>query len=83
MPDTNSGRGLGPTPPTAEAAAQEYFHNRASAGNYAPRPPIERWRADQRERFEAELVRLAEKQAADRDERRRQIDAAPLLRLAP
>jgi hypothetical protein len=47
-----------PTPSTPEDAAAEYFVNRKLAGNWAPRPPIERWRADQRERFEAELRRL-------------------------
>lgn len=43
---------------TAEAAASEFFHNRATMGSYALRPPIHRWSADQRERFEAELERL-------------------------
>jgi hypothetical protein len=39
------------------AAAAEYFNNRQFMGNYAPRPPIEKWRADQRESFERELAR--------------------------
>lgn len=47
-----------PTPATAEDAAFDYYMNRVGAGNFAPRPPIERWRADQRERFEKELERL-------------------------
>jgi hypothetical protein len=47
-----------PTPATAEDAAQEYFVNRRLAGDWAPRPPIERWHRDQRELFEAELERL-------------------------
>jgi len=50
---------------SAEAAALEYFHTRASAGVYAPRPPIERWSPAQRERFEAELARLERKMAED------------------
>lgn len=28
---------------TAEAAAEEYFFNRVFSGNWAPKPPIERW----------------------------------------
>lgn len=52
------GDGRAPTPNSAEAAAFEYFHNRASLGNYAPRPTIQKWRADDRERFLAELRRL-------------------------
>jgi hypothetical protein len=54
------GRGDGPAPSAsiAEHAAQEYFVNRRLAGNYARRPPVERWRADLRERFERELERL-------------------------
>ncbi|HYJ60442.1 MAG TPA: hypothetical protein VE032_03140 [Actinomycetota bacterium] len=55
---TDIGYGRAPSPPTAEAAALEYWSNRISFGSFAPRPPIERWRPDQRERFEAELRRL-------------------------
>jgi hypothetical protein len=44
--------------PTAEDAAFEYFVNRRLCGAFAPRPPVERWSPDQRERFEAELERL-------------------------
>ena len=47
-----------PTPSTAEDAAFEYFMNRVSTGNFAPRPPIERWRPEERERFSIELARL-------------------------
>jgi hypothetical protein len=47
-----------PTPSTPEDAAFEYFVNRGLAGNFAPKPPIQRLRADHRERFTAELERL-------------------------
>jgi hypothetical protein len=49
---------LSTSPPTIEDAAFEYFVNRKIAGMFASRPPIERWRPDQPERFEAELARL-------------------------
>jgi hypothetical protein len=49
---------------TAESVAFEYFVNRTTAGGYAPRPPIEQWSADQRERFLAELRRLDDERAA-------------------
>jgi hypothetical protein len=52
------GNGPAPSPATAEDAAREYHVNRKLAGGFAPRPPVERWRPDQRERFEAELRRL-------------------------
>jgi hypothetical protein len=58
-----------PTPLTAEDCALEYFITRRLSGAFAPRPPIERWRADQRERFEAELQRLE-------DERLQQLEDA-------
>jgi hypothetical protein len=41
-----------PTPATAKDAALEYHLNHRLAVDFAPKPPIERWRADQRERFE-------------------------------
>lgn len=47
-----------PSPSSPEHAAREYHQNRVMAGDFAPRPPVERWRADQRERFEQELARL-------------------------
>jgi hypothetical protein len=47
-----------PTPATPEATAFEYFTGRVSGGVFTPRPPIERWRPDLQERFEAELRRL-------------------------
>jgi hypothetical protein len=53
-----SGNGPAPSAATAEDAALEYHVNRRLAGDWAPRPPIERWRPDQRERFLAELRRL-------------------------
>jgi hypothetical protein len=43
---------------TAEGAAEEYFHNRVTLGDWTPKPPIHRWAKDQRERFEKELARL-------------------------
>lgn len=55
--NAESGR---PSPSSPEHAAHEYHVNRRMAGDFAPRPPVERWRADQRERFEAELARLEE-----------------------
>jgi hypothetical protein len=62
------GRASGsPTPAKAEDAAQEYFINRAFAGNYAARPNVSRWRADQRERFEKELERLEAQNRSDRE----------------
>jgi hypothetical protein len=39
---------------------------------FAPRPPIQRWRPDQRERFERELVRLEDERTRQRDERTQQ-----------
>lgn len=50
-----------PSPSSPEHAAHEYHVNRRIAGDFAPRPPVERWRADQRDRFEAELARLEAK----------------------
>jgi hypothetical protein len=47
-----------PGPSSPEHAAAEYFHNRASMGSYALKPPVHRWNKDQRERFEEELERL-------------------------
>jgi hypothetical protein len=52
----------------------EYFTNRVFMGMFTPRPPVERWRADQRDRFLAELARLE-------DERRRQRSEAVDARL--
>jgi hypothetical protein len=60
-----------PTPLTAEDCALEYFITRRLSGAFAPRPPIERWRADQRERFEAELERLQQLEDARQDLLRR------------
>jgi uncharacterized membrane protein YgcG len=53
-----SGDGRAPSYSSAEHAAMEYFQTRASAGVHALKPPVERWSADQRERFEKELARL-------------------------
>jgi hypothetical protein len=50
---------------TAEHAAEEYHFNRKFMGDWTPKPPIQRWRPDQRKRFEAELKRLEKK---DRDD---------------
>lgn len=50
--------GPAPTPRTAEDAAAEYFFNRVMGGNFAVRPPVERWRRQDRDRFNAELARL-------------------------
>ena len=61
--------GAAPQPNTAEDAAFEYFVNFRFAGAWAPRPPIHRWREDQRKRFLAELGRLE-------DERVRQAEDA-------
>jgi hypothetical protein len=74
---TNIGPGGGraPSPPTAEAAALEYFHTRASAGVYAPRLPVERWRPEQRKRFEDELDRLERKWEQDHQDRLAQLEA--------
>jgi hypothetical protein len=47
-----------PAPSTVEDMAAEYHVNRRLAGNWAPRPPIETWPPEARERFEAELERL-------------------------
>ena len=54
--------GVSPSAATAEDAAQEYFYNRGFVGMFAPRPPVERWRPAERERFEAELARLEDAQ---------------------
>jgi hypothetical protein len=56
-----------PSPSTAEDAALEYFINRSIAGDWTPRPRVEGWRPDQRERFEAELARLEAQRQADMD----------------
>jgi ribosome biogenesis SPOUT family RNA methylase Rps3 len=61
--------GHAPSAATPEDAASEYFINRMFMGDHAPRPPVERWREDQREPFLAELQRLE-------DERRRQLAEA-------
>jgi hypothetical protein len=37
-------------------------------GAFAPRPPIQRWRPDDREKFEAELARLEAKNRADAED---------------
>ena len=50
------------TPTTAEDSAAELFTNRVFMGMFAPRPPVKRWRSDQRERFEREVARLEEAQ---------------------
>ena len=47
-----------PSANSPEAAAQEFFTNRQLMGDFTPRPAIERWIQDQRERFEAEMRRL-------------------------
>jgi hypothetical protein len=47
-----------PTPATAEDAAFEYHVNRRIMGDWTPRPPIERWRPLEREKFLTELERL-------------------------
>ena len=60
------------SPSTAEDEAAEYFFNRVFMGMFAPRPPVERWRPDQRERFERELARLEDERTRQRDERTRQ-----------
>ena len=44
-----TGDGRAPSASTAEDAAMEYFVNRVLAGDFAPKPPIERWSPDQRE----------------------------------
>jgi hypothetical protein len=54
-----------PSSPTAEAAAFEFHVGRKVFGDWASKPPINRWRPDQRKRFEAELKRL---EAKDRDD---------------
>jgi hypothetical protein len=51
MVKIGTGDGPAPSASTAEDAAFESFHNRATSGDWTPRPPIQRWRADQRERF--------------------------------
>jgi hypothetical protein len=55
---------------TAEDSALEFFTNRVFIGNRPPRPPIERWRPDQRERFERELERLENERLRQREEAR-------------
>jgi hypothetical protein len=60
--------GLAPSPATAEAAAEEFFINRQFLGVWAPRPRTERWRPDQRERFERELARLEAKGRSDTED---------------
>ena len=57
--------GPAPGPGTAEDAALEYFHERATAGVWAPMPLIHRWSAGDRERFIAELKRLDEQRERD------------------
>ena len=47
-----------PSPSSPEHAAEEFYVNRSTAGDYASKPSIEKWLPDQRERFEAELARL-------------------------
>jgi hypothetical protein len=69
--DTND-IGSGPVPPprTAEDAARQHFYERITLGNWAPGFPIERWRPDQRERFERELERLENERLRQREEAR-------------
>ena len=43
----------------------EYFVNRRLAGAFAPKPPIERWRPAEREKFLTELARLEAQQRSD------------------
>ncbi len=45
-------------PDSPEAVAQEYHVNRRLAGDWAPRPDLERWASGHRKRFERELARL-------------------------
>jgi hypothetical protein len=56
-----------PEAATAEDAAQEFHINRKFLGDWAPKPPIQKWRKDQRERFEQELERLKTKDGKDRE----------------
>jgi hypothetical protein len=55
---------------TPEQAASEYFHNAATMGSYALKPPVHKWNKDQRERFEKELERLEAERLRQRDEAR-------------
>ena len=65
MVKIGTGDGPAPSASTAEDAAFEYVHNRATFGDWTPRPPIQRWRADQRERFEVEPRRLEAQTRSD------------------
>jgi len=64
------GKGDGPAPSasTAEAAAQGYFTDRQLMGVWASKPPIHRWRPDDRKRFEAELSRLEAENRGDAED---------------
>jgi hypothetical protein len=55
---------LGPAP----EQPRDTLVRRERTSTPPPRPPVQRWRPDDRERFEAELARLEAKNRADAED---------------